>query len=90
MKVAPKQMEVLQFILGRTEGPRALPPTRREICDQLGWKNLRTAVDTLRALERKGLLELPPGLQRGIFLTEAGLVAAKPAKRRAALVAGVR
>jgi repressor LexA len=45
-----------------------MPPTRAEIDARLGFRTRKAAEDHLRALERKGAIELLPGTSRGIRL----------------------
>jgi repressor LexA len=49
------------------------PPTRAEIAEKLGFKSANAAEEHLRALERKGILDILPGASRGIQLKQAGL-----------------
>lgn len=46
------------------------PPTRAEIAQKLGFKSTNAAEDHLRALARKGYIELKAGASRGIRLTQ--------------------
>ena len=46
------------------------PPTRAELAEILGFKSVNAAEDHLRALERKGYIEILPGASRGIRLLE--------------------
>jgi repressor LexA len=68
-----RQAEILRFIrdtLARDE----LPPTRAEIAKALGFRSLNAAEGHLKALARKGAIELIPGSSRGIRLRQpAGL-----------------
>ena len=48
-----------------------MPPTRAEIAEALGFRSVNAAEEHLRALERKGALELLPGTSRGIRLKDA-------------------
>jgi repressor LexA len=48
-----------------------MPPTRAEIARQLGFRSPNAAEDHLRALQRKGVLELVPGASRGIHLKDS-------------------
>jgi repressor LexA len=64
-----KQLEVLAFIR-RFMNSDGLPPTRGEIAEGLGLKNRQGIDQHLRALESKGVLELVPGISRGIRLRE--------------------
>jgi SOS-response transcriptional repressor LexA len=74
-KPSPRQLDVLKYVTEQMEGPRPLCPTRQEIATRFGWSSIRSVVDHLRALERKGFIELPPGTQRAIYITEAGKAA---------------
>lgn len=60
-----RQQEILQlikdFILDT-----GMPPTRAEIASKLGFRSPNAAEDHLRALERKGAIEMIPGSSRGI------------------------
>jgi repressor LexA len=47
------------------------PPTRAEIAEAFGFRSPNAAEEHLRALERKGVIELLPGSSRGIRLLEA-------------------
>jgi repressor LexA len=48
-----------------------MPPTRAEIARDLGFKSANAAEEHLRALQRKGVLELIPGASRGIQLKDS-------------------
>lgn len=45
------------------------PPTRTDICEYFGFRSPTAAEDHLRALEKKGVIELIPGASRGIRIT---------------------
>jgi repressor LexA len=64
-----RQQEILRFIqeVIETEG---FPPTRAEIARALGFRSANAAEDHLKALARKGVIELQPGISRGIRLLE--------------------
>ena len=50
------------------------PPTRADIASELGFKSPNAAEEHLKALARKGAIEMIPGTSRGIRLPEsAGL-----------------
>jgi repressor LexA len=68
-ELTARQAEVLQLIADflQTTG---FPPTRAEIAAQLGFRSPNAAEDHLRALERKGYIEMLPGASRGIRLRE--------------------
>lgn len=69
-----RQAEILDLIADYI-AEEGCPPTRAEIADTLGFRSPNAAEDHLRALERKGYIELVPGSSRGIRLLEedAGL-----------------
>ena len=64
-----RQAEILELIRGHLEAT-GMPPTRAEIARQLGFKSANSAEEHLRALARKGVIELVPGASRGIRLVE--------------------
>ena len=69
--LTPRQAEILQFIQAfLTEN--GTTPTRAEIVTEFGFASPTAAEDHLRALERKGALELVPGAARNIRLREGG------------------
>ena len=62
-----RQAEILELI--RTYiAEEGCPPTRAEIANALGFRSANAAEDHLRALERKGVIEMIPGSSRGIRL----------------------
>jgi len=64
-----RQAEVLSFIKEFIE-ETGMPPTRAEIAAQLGFRSANAAEEHLRALQRKGSIELMPGTSRGIQLKD--------------------
>jgi repressor LexA len=64
-----RQQEILELIQRIIEETGA-PPTRAEIARELGFKSPNAAEDHLRALARKGIIELLPGAARGIRFTD--------------------
>ncbi|MEO8302662.1 MAG: transcriptional repressor LexA [Betaproteobacteria bacterium] len=64
-----RQQKVLDWIRRHLEST-GMPPTRAEIAAGLGFRTASSAEDHLRALARKGALELTPGASRGLRLTE--------------------
>lgn len=66
-----RQRAVLAF-LRETLQRHGLPPTRSEIAEALGFRSPNAAEDHLRALARKGAIELLPGASRGIRLAGGG------------------
>jgi repressor LexA len=68
--LTPRQSEILALIQ-KTIRETGMPPTRAEIAAALGFRSINAAEEHLRALERKGVLELLPGTSRGIRLKDA-------------------
>ena len=64
-----RQAEILDLIQAHI-ADEGCPPTRAEIADHLGFRSPNAAEDHLRALARKGYIELVPGSSRGIRLLE--------------------
>jgi repressor LexA len=64
-KLTARQLEVLDFIRDALKHG-GLPPTRSEIAVALGFRSPNAAEEHLRALARKGAIELLPGASRGI------------------------
>ena len=68
--LTPRQAQILQLI--RTHiVDTGYPPTRADIAEQLGFKSPNAAEEHLKALARKGAIEVIPGTSRGIRLPEA-------------------
>jgi repressor LexA len=67
--LTPRQAEVLGFIRDCVEDS-GLPPTRAEIAAKLGFRSANAAEAHLRALQRKGAIELLPGASRGIRIKD--------------------
>ena len=64
-----RQQEIFDFIL-ECMATNGAPPTRVEIADHFGFKSPNAAEDHLKALDKKGHIELRSGTSRGIFITE--------------------
>ncbi|WP_295461230.1 transcriptional repressor LexA, partial [uncultured Thiodictyon sp.] len=79
-----RQRQVLDLIERhiRTTG---VPPTRAEIADALGFRSANAAEDHLRALARRGAIELTRGRSRGIRLIALAGASADGASTRAGL-----
>ena len=67
--LTPRQTEILRLIQ-RTVQETGMPPTRKEIASELGFRSANAAEDHLRALARKGVISLLPGASRGIQLKD--------------------
>ena len=70
MKLTARQSQVLD-IIRRYLDETGYPPTRAEIAAELGFRSANAAEEHLRALARKGAIEMVPGASRGIRLPEA-------------------
>ena len=70
-KLTPRQEEVLAFIKSYIE-ETGYPPTRADIANELGFKSANASEEHLKALARKGAIEMIPGTSRGIKLPESG------------------
>lgn len=68
--LTPRQKQVLEMVQ-RFIDESGMPPTRAEIARALGFRSANAAEDHLRALERKGVLELASGTSRGIRLRDS-------------------
>jgi repressor LexA len=71
LSLTPRQAEILQLIRDYTV-EWGCPPTRAEIAEAFGFRSPNAAEEHLRALARKGVIELLPGASRGIRLLETG------------------
>lgn len=69
-KLTSRQEQVLSLIKSYLE-ETGYPPTRAEIAKELGFRSANAAEEHLRALERKGYIEMVPGASRGIKLPES-------------------
>lgn len=70
MKLTARQTEVLELIKRHIEDS-GMPPTRADIAKELGFKSANAAEEHLRALARKGAIEMIAGASRGIRLPES-------------------
>jgi repressor LexA len=68
-KLTSRQNEILTFVQDFME-EAGMPPTRAEIARALGFRSVNAAEEHLRALQRKGVIELIPGASRGIRLKD--------------------
>lgn len=82
--LTPRQREVLNQIKLHLD-QTGFPPTRAEIAGALGFRSVNAAEDHLKALARKGMLELCAGTSRGIRLLP---VAEAELARSASLASG--
>jgi repressor LexA len=64
-ELTERQNEILKLIRELTE-VSGYPPTRAEIAQRMGFRSVNAAEQHLRALEKKGALEISSGASRGI------------------------
>ncbi|WP_416886159.1 transcriptional repressor LexA [Marinospirillum sp.] len=72
IKLTKRQQQVLDIIKDAMK-EKGMPPTRAEISRILGFRSANAAEEHLRALERKGAIEILAGTSRGIRLTQEQL-----------------
>ena len=69
-QLTPRQAQILNMVQ-EFIAEFGMPPTRAEIARELGFKSANAAEDHLRALQKKGVLELRRGASRGIQLKDS-------------------
>ena len=69
-ELTKRQQQILRMIR-EFMADSGFPPTRADICRAMGFSSPNAAEEHLRALERKGAIEMLAGASRGIRLTEA-------------------
>jgi len=67
--LTPRQSQVLH-VIRQSLTETGMPPTRAEIAFQLGFRSANAAEEHLRALQRKGCIQLIAGASRGIRLKD--------------------
>jgi repressor LexA len=67
--LTPRQAQILRLIEQYT-AKSGFPPTRNDICQAMGFRSPNAAEEHLKALARKGVIEMIPGASRGIRLTQ--------------------
>ncbi|KFZ27973.1 LexA family transcriptional regulator [Pseudidiomarina atlantica] len=68
--LTPRQQEILDLIKDTIDAT-GMPPTRAEIAQRLGFRSANAAEEHLKALAKKGMIEMMPGMSRGIRLVGA-------------------
>jgi len=86
IKLTARQEQILNLIRDAIDNT-GFPPTRAEIAAELGFKSANAAEEHLKALQRKGAIEITAGTSRGIRLT--GNFGAAASGTGAASAAGV-
>ncbi|WP_417762694.1 transcriptional repressor LexA [Shewanella sp.] len=71
--LTPRQAQILELIK-RNISETGMPPTRAEIARRLGFKSANAAEEHLKALAKKGCIEIMPGTSRGIRLPQEEIV----------------
>ena len=69
IKLTARQQQVMDVVRSSIAAT-GMPPTRADIARELGFKSVNAAEEHLKALAKKGAIELIAGASRGIRLTE--------------------
>jgi repressor LexA len=69
-KLTQRQQQVLDIVRQHID-ETGYPPTRADIAQKLGFKSANAAEEHLKALARKGAIEMIAGASRGIRLPES-------------------
>src|SRR5688500_2401633 len=69
-ELTPRQREIVKLIQESLRD-NGMPPTRAEIATAMGFKSANAAEEHLRALQKKGVLDIIPGASRGIQLKDS-------------------
>ncbi len=69
IKLTARQEQVLALVKRHIEDT-GYPPTRADIAQELGFKSPNAAEEHLKALARKGAIEVIPGASRGIRIPD--------------------
>src|ERR671910_414178 len=75
-KLTDRQAEILRLVRELTE-VSGFPPTRAEIAERMGFRSVNAAEQHLRALEKKGAINIESGASRGIRVLDG-----RPSGRR--------
>jgi repressor LexA len=67
--LTPRQQQIFDLIKDNIS-ETGMPPTRAEIASFFGFKSANAAEEHLKALAKKGYIEMLPGTSRGIRLAE--------------------
>jgi repressor LexA len=69
-ELTARQSEILRLVRELTE-VSGFPPTRAEIAERMGFRSVNAAEQHLRALEKKGAIEISAGSSRGIKVCDS-------------------
>ena len=67
-----RQAQILELIKKHIV-ETGFPPTRADIAQEFGFRSANAAEEHLKALAKKGMIEMIPGASRGIRLTETSI-----------------
>ena len=84
MKLTNRQEQILNLIKHYLSDT-GYPPTRADIAKEFGFRSANAAEEHLKALARKGAIEIIPGASRGIRLLDSspsGPTTDRPRRRR--------
>lgn len=73
LKPLTNRQEQIYDLIKEKISATGMPPTRAEIADFFGFKSANAAEEHLKALAKKGYIEMLPGTSRGIRLVEETL-----------------
>ncbi|HEU4351223.1 MAG TPA: transcriptional repressor LexA [Burkholderiales bacterium] len=69
-ELTERQAQILRLVRELTE-VSGFPPTRAEIAERMGFRSVNAAEQHLRALEKKGAIEISSGASRGIRVRDS-------------------
>ncbi len=69
LKLTKRQQQVLDLVKDYMRD-KGMPPTRAEIAKIMGFKSINAAEDHLKALAKKGVIEILSGTSRGIRIIQ--------------------
>src|SRR5688572_33494391 len=69
-ELTDRQSEILRLVRELTE-ISGYPPTRAEIAERMGFRSVNAAEQHLRALEKKGAIDIEAGASRGLRVRDA-------------------
>src|SRR5438477_1748059 len=69
-ELTERQGEILRLIKQLTE-VSGFPPTRAELAERMGFRSVNAAEQHLRALEKKGAIDIEAGASRGLRVRDA-------------------
>lgn len=67
-EITPRQKQALAFVEQYIEA-NGFAPSILDLKNHFGYRSTRSAADLLQALDRKGFIDIAPGIARGIRLS---------------------